>query len=86
MLWKVTSPSRDGDGEVLTSCASQNRVFGGSELLVGGLREHESLAESFDARGGRMCALERVRPVPDAGELQANVSLAHADKSVANGS
>jgi len=27
-----------------------------------------------------------VRPVPDAGELQANVSLANADKSVADGS
>jgi hypothetical protein len=43
--------SRDGDGEVLTSCASQNMVFGGSEAQVGGLRDREGLARSVDACG-----------------------------------
>jgi hypothetical protein len=76
--------SEDGDGGVLTSCASQNMVFGCSEALVGGLRDREVLRGR--STRGRVRVVERVRPVPDAGELQANVSLAHADKSVADGS
>jgi hypothetical protein len=35
--------SVDGDGNVLTGCASQNMIFGGSEALGGGLRDREVL-------------------------------------------
>lgn len=46
--------------------------------------EIAALARSVDAREG--VGLGEVSPVPGAGELQANVSLANADKSVADGS
>jgi hypothetical protein len=46
MLWKdefrVVS-SRGGDGEVLTGCASQNMLFGGSDVQVGGLRDRDGM-------------------------------------------
>lgn len=66
--------------------ASQRRFLCGSDGQVGGLRDRERAARSVDTRddGERMGPLGWVKPVPDAGELQANVSLANADNRVAD--
>jgi hypothetical protein len=47
--------SRGGDDEVLTGCASQNMLLGGSDVQAGGLRDRASIAKSIDtARGVRV--------------------------------
>lgn len=64
-----------------------NEVLCVSDAQVGGLRDRGGSASSVDTREGwTRVWFGRVRPVPDAGELQANVSLVNADKSVADGS
>jgi hypothetical protein len=59
-------------------------LFGGSDVQVGGLRDRDGGARSVDT-GERLGRSWRGWPVPDAGELQANVSLANADKNAADG-
>lgn len=40
--------SRRGDDEVLTGYASQNMLFGGSDVQVGGLRDRDRSARSVN--------------------------------------
>ncbi len=53
-------------------------------VKASGLRDREYIARSVDAGEGGGSFAERVNTVPDAGELQVNVSLANADKKVAD--
>lgn len=79
MLWK------DRVCDVLAGCTGQNVVFGDSDVQVGGLRDRGGeRGRSTPVRDWDWVVLEWVRPVPVAGELQANVSLANADKNVAD--
>jgi hypothetical protein len=88
MLWKDTSLSGElesGDCEVLT--AAQVRT--GSSVAARLSSADYEIARAMRGRSTpvrkRLWFLER-KPVPEAGELQANVSLANADKYVADGS
>jgi hypothetical protein len=88
MLWKDTRP-RGELGRRRRKCLDRLREseYGLRRQRGPGRRTTRSrgVARSVDAREGCGCA-DGVRPVPDAGELQANVSLADADKNVADGS
>lgn len=56
----------------------------GSDGGTGGLRDREEECEVGRHRSGWVYACRWMETVPDAGELQANVSLANADKYVAD--
>lgn len=72
--------SRGGDGDVLTSCAGQKRILDGSEAQAADYEIARRLRGRSTPAQARVWVLERVRSVPDAGELQTNVSLTNADK------